>query len=107
MIQNTLLGKVAAWLGGSTQISVGLMLLVVILSALGVIYSVHLSRQQYSQLQEFQDAQDHLDSEYERLLLEQSAWANYSRIDQVARDDLQMQPPRAQSNDRGEEVKSL
>ncbi len=93
MIKNTLLGKVTAWLGGSTQISVGLMLLVMILSALGVIYSVHLTRQQYSQLQEFQAAQDHLDSEYERLLLEQSAWANYSRIDQVARDDLQMQPP--------------
>jgi cell division protein FtsL len=44
-------------------------------------------------LQELQAAQDYLDSDYERLLLEQSAWADYARIDQVSRDELHMLPP--------------
>ncbi|MDA9366331.1 cell division protein FtsL [Pseudomonadales bacterium] len=93
MIRETLLGKLVTWLSGWTQISAGLMLVVLIASALGVIYSVHLTRQQYSELQELQATQDYLDSEYERLLLEQSAWADYGRIDQVSRDELQMLPP--------------
>ncbi|MDA9297918.1 cell division protein FtsL [Pseudomonadales bacterium] len=93
MIRETLLGKLLTWLSGWTQISAGLMLVVLITSALGVIYSVHLTRQQYSELQELQATQDYLDSEYERLLLEQSAWADYGRIDQVSRDELQMLPP--------------
>ena len=54
---------------------------------------MHLTRQQYSELQELQAVQDYLDSEYERLLLEQSAWAYYARIDQVSRDELHMVLP--------------
>jgi cell division protein FtsL len=40
---------------------------------------------------------DNLDSEYEKLLLEQSAWADYSRIDQVSREQLHMLAPTSKS----------
>jgi len=97
VIRDSLLGKLITWLSGWTQISAGLLLVVLITSALAVIYSVHLTRQQYSELQELQAARDYLDSEYERLLLEQSAWADYSRIDQLSRDALRMHPPEPQA----------
>jgi cell division protein FtsL len=40
---------------------------------------------------------DNLDSEYEKLLLEQSAWADYTRVDRVSRDELGMKPPLAKN----------
>ena len=39
-------------------------------------------------LQTEQHASDTLDSEYEKLLLEQSVWAGYNRVDQLARETL-------------------
>lgn len=93
MIRETLIGKLAVWFSGWTQICASLLVVVAVATSLAVIYSVHLTRQQYSELQELQAAQDYLDSDYERLLLEQSAWADYARIDQVSRDELHMLPP--------------
>ena len=40
-----------------------------------------------------QQEQDNLQSEYEKLLLEQSALANNGRVYQVARGELNMIPP--------------
>ena len=93
MIRDTLLGKLVVWFSGWTQICASLLLVIALVTSLAVIYSVHLTRQQYSELQELQAVQDYLDSEYERLLLEQSAWADYARIDQVSRDELHMVLP--------------
>jgi cell division protein FtsL len=95
VIRDSLVGKVFAWFTGWTQISATLLVLTGIASALAVIQAVHVTRQQYSELQELRAIQDNLDSEYEMLLLEQSAWADYARIDQVARDDLMMFAPTA------------
>lgn len=86
---------VLAWWARWQNVSATIMLVLVIVSALAVINAVHLTRQQYSELQELQAAQDHLDNEYERLLLEQSAWAGYARIDTVARNELKMRAPQA------------
>jgi cell division protein FtsL len=97
VIRDTLVGKVFVWFTGWTQISATLLVVVGIASALAVIQSVHVTRQQYSELQELRAIQDNLDSEYEMLLLEQSAWADYARIDQVARDDLMMFAPTAET----------
>ncbi|MFT4718868.1 MAG: cell division protein FtsL [Candidatus Azotimanducaceae bacterium] len=97
MTRETLIGTVVVWFMGWTQITATLLVVVGIASALGVIQSVHVTRQQYSELQELRAIQDNLDSEYEMLLLEQSAWADYARIDQVARDDLMMFAPTAES----------
>lgn len=62
-------------------------------SALAVIVSSHQTRNMYRELQVLQQEQDNLQSEYEKLLLEQSALANNGRVHQVARDELNMMPP--------------
>jgi cell division protein FtsL len=81
------------WLVGAAQIRILVVTFIVIFSSFAVIYVSHQTRVLYGALQVEQDAADHLDSEYERLLLEQSAWAGYNRIDQLAREELGMSSP--------------
>ena len=47
----------------------------------------------YRELQQIEKGHDDLEHEYEKLLLEQSAWADYSRLDQLAHDELAMAAP--------------
>jgi cell division protein FtsL len=72
---------------------VNLLLCFVLLSCVGVILASYETRALYSRLQVEEHVSDNLDSEYERLLLEQSAWAGYHRVDQLAREELQMRSP--------------
>ena len=69
------------------------LVLVFLVSALAVIYASHATRARYASLQTEQHTSDTLDSEYEKLLLEQSVWAGYNRVDQLARETLQMRSP--------------
>ena len=69
------------------------LIVVFLISALAVIYASHATRARYASLQTEQHASDTLDSEYEKLLLEQSVWAGYNRVDQLARETLQMRSP--------------
>ncbi len=62
-------------------------------SALNVIYVTHLNRQLYTQLQDLQKQQDLLESEYEKLLLEQSAWSGYGRVEKLSKSRLGMKTP--------------
>lgn len=72
----------------------GMVLLAIFLvSALAVIYAAHATRARYASLQSEQHVSDNLDSEYEKLLLEHSVWAGYNRVDQLARETLQMRSP--------------
>lgn len=81
------------WLGqGQRLIKIVLGGLVVI-SALGVVGASHETRSMYSELQALQKEQDDLESEYGKLLLEQSAWSNNTRVDEIARNELNMVPP--------------
>lgn len=91
----SLLSETIAWVVRRDQIPVGILLVVVIASAIAVVYSAHVTRQLYSERQSLQKEQDNLDNEYEKLLLEQSAWADYARVDQLARQELDMKQPGA------------
>lgn len=91
----SLLTDTVAWMLRWNQFSVVILLAVLLVSGLAVIYSAHMTRQMYSQLQALEKQQDDLDSEYEKLLLEQSAFANFSRVDEVARGELNMKTPDA------------
>lgn len=64
-------------------------------SALGVVYTKYLSRKLFVELQGLRAERDVIDIEWNRLQLELGAWANHSRIEQVARDKLGMRVPRA------------
>tara|TARA_B100000676_G_C18070279_1_gene843840 strand:- start:1753 stop:2058 length:306 start_codon:yes stop_codon:yes gene_type:complete len=69
--------------------------LIFVVSAIGVVWSVHQTRLGYAELQTLEADRDALESEYERLLLEQGAFADYARVDQVAREELGMYTPPA------------
>jgi len=94
-LSQPLMFRTLRWMAAWPQFSVCLMVLAIILSSLGVIYSAHKTRQLYAELQGLQTNSDFLDSDYERLLLEQSAWAAYTRVDQVSHDELKMASPAA------------
>lgn len=79
------------------QLSVAGLLILVLVSALGLTLSAHITRQLFTAMQTASLKSDELDSEYEKLLLEQSAWSGYSRLDQLAREELHMKTPLTQN----------
>ena len=81
------------WLGQERRLLVVALGVLVVISALGVVGASHETRSMYREIQVLQKEQDDLESEYEKLVLEQSAWANNTRVDQIARHDLNMIPP--------------
>lgn len=85
--------EITQWLRDWPQLLVVGLLVACLVSGIGVIYSVHKVRMLYGEIQQLQGEQDRLDSEYEKLLLEQSAWAAYSRVDELSRDELNMVSP--------------
>lgn len=71
----------------------GMLLIVIVLSAIGVVYSSHLSRQLFAEQAILLEKNDQLQLEWAQLLLEQSAWSSPNRIESVARDSLGMEVP--------------
>ncbi len=71
----------------------GVLAMAVTASAVAVIYSKHLGRSLFVELQSVQQQRDDLNVEWGRLLLEQSTLATHSRIDRIARARLSMAPP--------------
>lgn len=94
-ISDAPLYKFVVWLLGWHQLGVCALVAAIIGSALGVVYASFETRQAYAEIQQLERDQDFLDSEYEKLLLEQSAWADYSRVDQISREELGMSSPDA------------
>ncbi len=80
-------------MSGARLLAAGLAL-AVIASALGVVYTSHLSRRLYAELARLEQARDALEVEWGRLQLEQSTWAAHSRIERLARERLRMRLPR-------------
>ena len=74
-------------------IATSVVLLLVVASALGVIYSSYKSRQLFSDLQQQKREAMRLEEEWGRLLLEQSTWATPARIERLAKSELNMVVP--------------
>ncbi|KZY39355.1 hypothetical protein A3752_06530 [Oleiphilus sp. HI0081] len=70
-----------------------MLLLIIVLSAIGVVYSSHLSRQLFAEQAILLEKNDQLQLEWAQLLLEQSAWSSPNRIESVARESLGMEVP--------------
>lgn len=69
------------------------LLLALLGSAVGVVQAKHESRALMNDLQKLRVEQDRLDTEWSQLQLEESAWANHGRIEQIARERLGMREP--------------
>lgn len=74
----------------STALVLGVLLLA---TALGVVWTRHESRVLFVELQELNGRRDELNIEWGRLQLEQATWAEASRVERLARDKLNMQTP--------------
>lgn len=73
-----------------------LLLLAVLTSAIGVVWTRHESRVLFVELTHLQNERDELNIEYGRLELEQATWAEPRRIDEEARTKLGMVTPQPQ-----------
>lgn len=77
----------------SSRTFVTLLALTALVSALIVVYARHESRKLFIELQALQQVRDDMNVEWGQLQLEQSTWATHSRIDPIAREQLQMSAP--------------
>lgn len=75
------------------EIPLLVMIIAVVMSAVGVVYSKHLGRIEFVALQKLEQKRDQLNEGWGRLLLEQSTWANPARVEQQSRLRLQMMVP--------------
>ena len=69
---------------------------VVLVSAIGLVYSKHQTRKLFVELQQLKKEVISLNTEWGRLQLEQSAWSDHGRIERIARERLGMVNPEAE-----------
>ena len=72
-----------------------ILFVVVMVSAIGLVYSKHKTRMLFVELQQLNKEVVSLNTEWGRLQLEQSAWSDHSRIERIARERLGMVTPEA------------
>ena len=96
MAKRNLLTELVEWFMELPRFATVVLFVLTILSALGVVSASHETRNMYRELQVLQKERDDIESEYGQLLLEQSAWANNTRVDQIAREELQMVIPKVE-----------
>ncbi|MDR1076810.1 MAG: cell division protein FtsL [Xanthomonadaceae bacterium] len=78
-----------------SRILLVLVTLAVVATAIGVVYTRHQHRQLFGELMRLERERDELNIEFSRLQLEQATWSEANRIDQVARERLNMKFPEA------------
>jgi cell division protein FtsL len=69
--------------------------LLIVISALAVPYSAHLSRVLLNELAAEMTAREKAQAEWGRLVLEQSTWTAHSRVENIATSQLDMRVPLA------------
>ncbi len=74
-------------------LAVAVLWALVVLSALAVIASTHQTRQRVDRLETLRRESAELQVVWGQYMLEQSTWAAYGRIEQLARDELDMRLP--------------
>lgn len=76
------------------KVNIFLFMLIVV-CALGVVTSQHKSRKLFIGLQQEKDRQQQMETDWDRLQLEQSTLALPTRVDKIASQQLQMQTPQS------------
>jgi cell division protein FtsL len=81
-----------AWRKRLPEVVLGLLVLV---SALAAVYAKHESRRLFTELQALTAERDRLAVEWGQLQIEQSAWSTHARVEQLAREEMNMRDPAA------------
>ena len=81
------------WVISPRYVAISILVLVLGMSAFFVSFSSHQTRELYRSLHVIQKQRDDLDYEYQKLILERGAFADYSRITDLAKKQLDMRSP--------------
>ncbi|CAB1276946.1 cell division protein FtsL [Candidatus Nitrosacidococcus tergens] len=73
--------------------AIAVLSVLILISAVTLVDIKHQNRKQFMELQKLYKARDQLDDEWGRLLLEQSTLVRQGRIEQIAREKLEMVIP--------------
>lgn len=72
-----------------------LVLLVVVMgTSVGLVYTKHINRKMFVELNGLQKTRDRLMTELGQLQLEHSTWSTHGRVERIARQQLHMSSPR-------------
>ena len=71
----------------------GSLMAIVVVTAVGIVDAKHRARSLFSETQQLEIAEDQLNQDWGKLLLEQGTWAAHNRIERIAKQDLQMKVP--------------
>jgi cell division protein FtsL len=74
-----------------------LLALAVIVSAIGVIYTAHRSRELFRTLEQARREENDFQIEWRQLLLERSTLSAHARVEQIAAEQLQMTVPETET----------
>ncbi len=75
------------------SVFIGFLTAIIFVSSVSVIYTKHISRKIFSELNELQASRDKMNVEWGQLQLEQSTWATHGRIERIARKTIGMSVP--------------
>ncbi len=65
----------------------------VMASAIASVYAKHESRKLFTELQSLSTERDEMEVEWGKLQIEQSTWSTYGRVEQLAREQMDMRVP--------------
>ncbi|TDJ43407.1 MAG: cell division protein FtsL [Gammaproteobacteria bacterium] len=65
----------------------------VMAAAIASVYAKHESRKLFTELQSLNTERDRMEVNWGRLQIEQSTWSAYGRVEQMAREQMQMRMP--------------
>lgn len=65
----------------------------VMASAIAGVYAKHESRKLFTELQVLSTERDEMEVEWGKLQIEQSTWSTYGRVEQLAREQMDMRVP--------------
>lgn len=78
---------------GARAIVLSVVIVAILISALAIVSTAHMTRVQYARLQKLEKQRDALQTEWGRLLLEESTWSSPARIEALASKRLDMRVP--------------
>ena len=77
------------------QLLIGVLIVLLLVSAFSVIYLKDLSRRLFIHYQQLQQVQEQREIEWSKLLLEEGAWSTQARVQNIATTQLNMVAPTA------------
>lgn len=69
------------------------LVIAVMVSAIGSVYAKHETRKLFTELQELTIERDRLEVDWGKLQIEQSTWSTHARVEQLAREQMDMHSP--------------